>query len=221
MILQGLVLILLASSSKEILSRWEQGLFGFSPIYSSHSFVSLTEKLVKLKLEVLLLDYELPGLKNQQSILELINLRREIKIVVFSPELPNEIEWKLFKAGVKGCCQNNMQSEQVRHVINAVLQGELWIRRTLTNQILNELIKVTHEKHRIEQAVNDLLENLTRREYEIAMLVGRGESNKKIAQQLAITERTVKAHLTEIFRKLHISDRIKLALIMKDAVKST
>lgn len=183
--------------------------------------MSLTEKLVKLELEVLLLDYELPGLKNQQSILELINLRREIKIVVFSPELPNEIEWKLFKAGVKGCCQNNMQSEQVRRVINAVLQGELWIRRTLTNQILNELIKVTHEKHRIEQAVNDLLENLTRREYEIAMLVGRGESNKKIAQQLAITERTVKAHLTEIFRKLHISDRIKLALIMKDAAKST
>ena len=72
----------------------------------------------------------------------------------------------------------------------------------------------------IEQAVNDLLENLTRREYEIAMLVGKGESNKKIAQHLAITERTVKAHLTEIFRKLQISDRIKLALIMKDAVKS-
>lgn len=183
--------------------------------------MSLTEKLVKLKLEVLLLDYELPGLKNQQSILELINLRREIKIVVFSPELPNEIEWKLFKAGVKGCCQNNMQPEQVRRVINAVLQGELWIRRTLTNQILNELIKVTHEKHRIEQAVNDLLENLTRREHEIAMLVGRGESNKKIAQQLVITERTVKAHLTKIFRKLHISDRIKLALIMKDAARST
>ena len=47
-----------------------------------------------------------------------------------------------------------------------VLRGELWIRRTLTNQILNELVKVTHEKILIEQAVNDLLENLTRREYE-------------------------------------------------------
>jgi len=59
-----------------------------------------------------------------------------------------------------------------------------------------------------------LLANLTRREHEIATLVGNGESNKQIAQHLAITERTVKAHLTEIFRKLDVADRLKLALIV-------
>lgn len=212
-------MILLASSNKEILLRWEQALFGFSSLYFSHNFVSLTEKLIKLKPEILLLDYQLPGLEGQRSILELISLRRETKIVIFSSGLSGEIEWRLFKAGVKGCCPNNMQVAQIRRVIDVVQEGELWIRRTLTNQILNELVNVTHERNRIERAVNDLLENLTRREYEIAMLVGCGESNKRIAQQLAITERTVKAHLTEIFRKLHISDRIKLALIMKDAIK--
>lgn len=213
-------MILLASSSKEILLRWERGLFGISPTYTVHSFVSLAEKIVKLKPEILFLDYESVGLKNQQSILELVNLRKETKVVVFIPELSDEMEWKLFKIGVKGCCQNNVQPEQIKRIVNTLLQGELWIRRTLTNQILNELVKVTYEKNQIEQAVNDLLENLTRREYEIAMLVGRGESNKRIAQRLAITERTVKAHLTEIFRKLHVSDRIKLALIMRDAIRS-
>ena len=212
-------MILLASSNKEILLRWEQGLSGFPATYIAHSLMSLTEKIVKLEPEVLFLDYELTGLKNQQSILELVNSRKETKIVIFSPELPDEIEWKLFKMGIKGCCLNTIQPEQIKRIVNVVLQGELWIRRTLTNQILNELVKVTYEKNRIEQAVNDLLENLTRREYEIAMLVGRGESNKRIAQQLTITERTVKAHLTEIFRKLHVSDRIKLALIMRDAIK--
>ena len=65
-----------------------------------------------------------------------------------------------------------------------------------------------------------MLEKLTKREYEIATLVGRGESNKRIANRLDITERTVKAHLTEIFRKLQITDRIKLALMMKDTVSS-
>ena len=176
--------------------------------------------MIKLQPEILLLDYELLNLNSERSILELINLRAGIKIVVFSPELPNEIEWKLFKAGIKGCCQNNIQPEQIKRVINVILQGELWIRRTLTNQILDELVKVTHEKNRVDKAVNELLDNLTRREYQIATLVGRGESNKRIAQQLAITERTVKAHLTEIFRKLRISDRVKLALIMKDAMRS-
>ncbi|TAN79521.1 MAG: response regulator transcription factor, partial [Gallionella sp.] len=56
--------------------------------------------------------------------------------------------------------------------------------------------------------------NLTRREHEIATLVGNGESNKQIALRLAITERTVKAHLTEIFRKLDVADRLRLALLV-------
>lgn len=213
-------MILLASANKEILLRWEQGLFGFSAMYTTHSFISLTKKIVKLKPELLFLDYELPGLKNQRSIAELVALRKETRIVVFGSELPDEIEWKLFKTGIKGCCLSTIQPDRIKRVVDAILQGELWIRRTLTNQILNELVRVTDEKNRIKRAVNDSLENLTRREHEIAMLVGRGENNKKIAQQLVITERTVKAHLTEIFRKLHVSDRIKLALIMKDAIKS-
>jgi two-component system NarL family response regulator len=61
------------------------------------------------------------------------------------------------------------------------------------------------------------LADLTRREREIAELIGNGESNKQIARQLAITERTVKAHLTEIFRKLGIADRLRLALLITDA----
>jgi DNA-binding NarL/FixJ family response regulator len=56
------------------------------------------------------------------------------------------------------------------------------------------------------------LADLTQREREIATLIGIGESNKQIARRLTITERTVKAHLTEIFRKLGIGDRLRLAL---------
>lgn len=214
-------MILLASSNKDMLLRWEQGLFGLVSTTMSNSFQPLTEKLVRLKPEILFLDYALPGLKNQQSIDELIHLANDTKIVIFSPGFPDDIEWKFFKIGIKGCCLHDFQPSQIKRVIDVISRGELWIRRSLTNRILSELVKVTFEKNRIEQAVRDLLENLTRREYEIAMLVSRGDSNKKIAQQLAITERTVKAHLTEIFRKLHISDRIKLALIMKDIIKSS
>jgi len=59
-----------------------------------------------------------------------------------------------------------------------------------------------------------LLNKLTEREYDIALHVASGESNKKIAQSCSITERTVKAHLSEVFQKLGIADRVKLALIM-------
>ncbi|TXI17159.1 MAG: response regulator transcription factor [Nitrosomonas sp.] len=213
-------MILLASANEELILRWQHGLFGISSWYVVHSYASLAGKINKVNPQIVFLDYELAGLRNQQSILDLLTLRKDTKVVIFAPELSDEIEWKLFKLGIKGCCLNNIQSGQIKRVVNAILHDELWIRRTLTNKILNELVKVTSEKNQMERTINNLLDNLTRREYEIAMLVGRGESNKRIAQQLTITERTVKAHLTEIFRKLHISDRIKLALIMKDASKS-
>ena len=70
----------------------------------------------------------------------------------------------------------------------------------------------------MKQAISDLLANLTRRECEIATLVGNGESNKQIARRLDITERTVKAHLTEVFRKLEVADRLKLALMVKGSI---
>tara|TARA_R110002073_G_scaffold318201_2_gene492181 strand:- start:6278 stop:6985 length:708 start_codon:yes stop_codon:yes gene_type:complete len=218
--LQGVVLILLASSCKKILARWERGVREFSPVFLTTSLDSLRGKLVNIKPEFLLLDYNLPGLDGQKDILELIKLNVETKVVVFSPALLDEIEWGLFKAGIRGCCRDDIQPEQITFAIKAIQQGELWIRRTLTHYMLQELVDITQEKNRIEQAVNDLLANLTRREYEIARLIGRGESNKRIARQLAITERTVKAHLTEIFRKLDITDRLNLALIMKDTMAS-
>lgn len=213
-------MILLASSRKKILAGWVQGLFGYSPIFFAASLDALKDKLVETKPEVLLLDYSLPGLTVEKDILDLAKLNTKTKIVVFSPELSDEMEWQLFKSGIKGCCRDDIQSEQVRYAIKAIQRGELWVRRTLSRYMLTELVEVTQEKNRIERAINELLANLTRREYEIAMLVGRGESNKRIARQLAITERTVKAHLTEIFRKLDISDRLRLALIMKDTVMS-
>ena len=58
---------------------------------------------------------------------------------------------------------------------------------------------------------------LTPREIEIARLIGQGASNKRIARQLAITERTVKAHLTTIFRKTGVDDRVTLALLVSRA----
>ena len=71
-----------------------------------------------------------------------------------------------------------------------------------------------------KQAAVARLAELTRREREIAELIGNGESNKQIARTLMITERTVKAHLTEIFRKVGLADRLRLALLMLQTSKN-
>jgi DNA-binding NarL/FixJ family response regulator len=211
-------LILLASSSQDNLSRWEQGIRGLAPIFCSTNLDSVRGELVRIKPIILLLDLDLPKLDGPNGILGLMKLNPETRVIILSGTLSDEIEWSLFRTGVRGCCRGDIEPEQLQNVVQAVQQGELWIGRTLSWHLLNELVMITQEKNKIKQAVGELLANLTRREYEIATLVGNGESNKQIARRLDITERTVKAHLTEVFRKLDVADRLKLALIVKGSM---
>lgn len=210
---------LLASSSREMLARWKQGVLRSTQLFCVESLDLLRDALVRTKPQILLLDHDLPGLNGPVGIVDLKKVSPETKIVILSSVLSDETEWELFKAGVRGCCKKDIEPKQLNSVIVAIQQGELWIRRTLTCRLLDELGKIALEKNQIKQAASDLLANLTRREHEIATLIGNGESNKQIAQHLAITERTVKAHLTEIFRKLDVADRLKLALIVTGSLE--
>lgn len=207
-------LILMASPSQDTLARWEAGINGFSHKLCAGSLDSLKDDIVKAKPQVLLLDYDFPGLEDSAVIASLAKLNPETRIIVLGFELSDQTEWELFKAGVRGCCQKNINSSLLEKVITAVQQGELWMRRTVTGRLLAELGAIALEKNQLKQATQALLSNLTQRESEIATLVGNGESNKQIALRLDITERTVKAHLTEIFRKLNVADRLKLALLV-------
>lgn len=108
------------------------------------------------------------------------------------------------KRALGGCCRADLEAGQLKTVVESVQQGQLWLRRALSWHLLNELVLITNETNRIKQDISDLLANLTRRECEIARLVGDGASNKQIARRLDITEGTVKAHLSEVFRKLMI-----------------
>ena len=213
-------MILLASSSQDDLYCWERGVSALAPIFCSTNIGSLSDEMVRIKPKILLLDYDLPKLDGVGGIAALMKLNPDTKVVILSGPITDEIEWGLFRTGVRGCCQRDIEPEQLKNVIMAVQRGELWIRRTLSWHLLNELVVITQEKNKLKQTIGDLLANLTRREYEIATLVGDGETNKQIARRLAITERTVKAHLTEVFRKLDVADRLKLALIVKGSMSS-
>ena len=213
-------MILLASSSQDTLTFWKQGVNGSTHMFSMGNFDLLRSDLARIKPHVLLLDYDLRGLNGSSGVVELLKLSPETRIVILSKAISEDAEWQLFKAGVRGCCRKDIEHKQLKNVIAAIRQGELWMRRTLTCRLLDELGIIAQEKNQIKQAASDLLANLTKREHEIATLVGNGESNKQIAQRLAITERTVKAHLTEIFRKLDVADRLRLALLVTGSIST-
>ena len=208
-------ILILASPCQDKLARWELGLNGVATISRIASeFGSLKECIARIKPQILLLDYDLPGLDGVNGTTGLMRLSPETKIVILGGALSDETEWGLFKAGVRGCCRDSIDPQFLKGIVAAVQQGELWIRRTLTYRLLDDLKVASTKKKQHNLAFLKLLGNLTEREYEIAVRVGNGDTNKQIAESLAITERTVKAHLSEIFRKLGIADRLKLVLIL-------
>ena len=93
-----------------------------------------------------------------------------------------------------------------------ILNGEVWIDRYVIAGLIEELADVPEVSVQQQQA----LESLSPKELEVAKLVSHGATNKMIANSMTISERTVKAHLTAIFSKMKLSDRLALAIFFRD-----
>ena len=132
-------MILLASSSQENISRWEQAVGGLAPVFCATNLDSVRGELGRIKPPILLLDYDLLKLDGPNGISGLMKLNPGTKVIILSPPLSDEIEWNLFKTGIRGCCRSDIEPDQLKSVVEAVQQGELWIRRALSQHLLNDL----------------------------------------------------------------------------------
>jgi len=204
-------MILIASALAEVLGNWEQALEGVGVVLGVRQFDSLKQGLTRVIPTVVLLDMELPGLQGARGVASLTRANPVTKVIAFSQVASDESELALFKVGVRGCVRRDCEPQVVRRIVVAVEQGELWIRRAITPRLFDELSGRFRDANPPTGISGDLA-LLTDREREIVALIGSGESNKQIARRLFITERTVKAHLTGIFRKLGVADRVRLAL---------
>jgi two-component system nitrate/nitrite response regulator NarL len=206
--------LIIASPNEERILLWKQGLNGFvkSSLMTDQLQV-LWEDVERTEPEVVLLDLDLLGLKGLNDLGKLSKLCTRTRVVVVSRTITQDLEWELLKTGVRGFCLHEISADLLKKVLMSVQKGELWVRRAVTSRILDEIGNIS-SKNKVYQASNDLLNKLTEREYDIALHVASGERNKKIAQLCSITERTVKAHLSEVFQKLGIAGRVDLALIM-------
>jgi two-component system NarL family response regulator len=205
-------MILIASGSAELLGHWEHALEGIGNILGVRQFEALKQGLSRLAPRLLLLDLDLPALDGTRGVAALRRSYPAAKVIVFSKEVDDEIEVALFKLGVRGCARRDIDPNMLKRIVAAIDEGELWIRRAITPRLLDELTARARAAIDANPTLDDQLGLLTEREREIVRLIGSGESNKEIARELCITERTVKAHLTGIFRKLGVADRVRLAL---------
>ena len=144
-------------------------------------------------------------------------LSPETKIVLFARS-PNAKEGiSLLKAGAWGYCEKAIEPLRLRKVVLMLQQGEVWVKRNLIPHLIGELARLTRLRTKDSASHETRLGRLTPREREVVLLIGEGVNNKKIASRLMITEHSVKAHLTTIFRKLGLSGRVQLALLANES----
>lgn len=155
---------------------------------------------------------------------QLAALRKTVgaaRVIVLASHPDSEEALSLFSAGVRGYCNAHATPANLRQVASVVQAGGLWIGETLMQRLLAStqaaMSKTPAAGLALDQprgASAERLSTLTGREQEVARAVAMGSSNKEIARQLGITERTVKAHIGSVFQKLKARDRLHLALIV-------
>ncbi len=132
-------------------------------------------------------------------------------LVVLADDPDERIVLEALAAGAAGCCNSHAAPEVLRQVALVVSNGGLWVGQSLLNQLVGATTRRLATLGQVAPA-GDWSAPLSEREIQVARLVAEGAANKEIAARLAITERTVKAHLTAIFEKLGVRDRLQLSL---------
>lgn len=162
------------------------------------------EKLKKAKPDILLLDINMPNINGIETLEEI--KKRDLPIKVLMLTVHSEVEYliKAVDIGANGYILKDSGSEELKKAIHAVLDGQSYIQSSLIPALNSRLINRDIDKEKIS--------SLTKRECEILIQVASGRFNKEIANTLNITERTVKNHISNIFKKIGVSDRTQAAV---------
>lgn len=135
----------------------------------------------------------------------------DAKVVVLA-NMPSHAEsLQALSAGAMGYAHSYSSPQMLNEIRSVVSHGGIWLGQQLLKRLIETSVKLAGNR---PELVEELLERLTKREKQVALEAAKGLSNKEIARVLAITERTVKAHLAATFERLGAKDRLQLALML-------
>ncbi|HBE91275.1 MAG TPA: hypothetical protein DDW55_01655 [Gammaproteobacteria bacterium] len=141
---------------------------------------------------------------------ELIRLYPFCRVIALADKPDDQEGLYYLKAGAVGYTNTYTSPDRLRQAVTVAEAGSVWVGQSLLSKLITGMTGT------IEKDAS-VLAGLTDREAELANLIAEGKSNKQIASQLDITERTVKAHLNAIYRKTNTKGRLPLALLVNSA----
>ncbi len=160
--------------------------------------------------DIVLLDLDLEGKSSLQFMPALLGIAQQSRVMILTASNDIELQRRAVLLGAVGVVQKREAGEVLIKAIENVSAGQAWLDNSIITSLLAELSHVGRgKKHNAE---SDKISLLTKRECEVIALVGEGLRNKQIAEKLFISETTIRHHITSIFNKLEVSNRLNLVM---------
>ncbi|OGF56547.1 MAG: DNA-binding response regulator [Candidatus Fraserbacteria bacterium RBG_16_55_9] len=166
------------------------------------------ERCKLLAPDVVLMDIHMPhGREGIEATRQIAEHCPRAKVIMLTMERQDEYLFEAIQAGANGYLLKNANSGELLDAIRAVASGEATLNPAMARSVLEEFRRLTER-----ESQESPYERLTEREKDILSLLSRGATNHEIAEQLGISEKTVRNRLSVIFDKLHINNRTQAAL---------
>ena len=191
---------ILHSDDINLLSHWQNSLGEESTVFDD------LEELFNLKQTLIIINYSACNGACEDVLKELVANENRVLILHRTPTL--RTAKMLLKLGAMGYGNAMMRDHFIVSAVNTINDGMVWLYPEFTSELITELPSQNENNE-------EELSKLTAREKDVAILLKDGNTYKVVAQKLAITPRTVKAHAGQIYSKLHVKDRLGLALLLK------
>jgi two-component system, NarL family, nitrate/nitrite response regulator NarL len=181
---------------------------GFSVVGEAGDGSQALKLVEELQPDVLLLDLLMPKTSGMEVLVSLAESQSKVRIILLSGVAEGDEISRIFELGARGLVLKDSATSMLFKSIRAVMAGQYWIGRQSVSSLVQTL------KHYRSSATNKKPKNfgLTPREMEIVRAVVSGYPNKEIATRFSISEQTVKHHITNIFDKLGVYNRLELTL---------
>lgn len=158
----------------------------------------------ELQPDVILMDLRMPGMDGLEAIGHILSRQPQIAIVILTTYNEDDLMLRGLQAGARSFLLKDTDRQTLFHTIRAAAQGETLLQPEILARVM------AHTQYRSPPSAPSLPDDapdLTERELEVLTAVARGDRNKEIALQLGVTERTIKAHLTNVYNKLGVDSR--------------
>ncbi|WP_163101795.1 response regulator [Peribacillus alkalitolerans] len=177
---------------------------GFTVVGEADNGQAAVEKAAALKPDLMLMDLSMPILDGIEATKLIHHQNPNIKILILTSFADQHHVIPALEAGASGYQLKDSDPDKLVHAIKAMMKGESGLDPSVTAQLLTHLQGKKSER--------DPVAELTSREIEVLREIASGKSNKEIASDLFITEKTVKTHVSNILSKLNLHDRTQAAL---------